>query len=382
MTHRVPFAERGGALRGLLDLATGCYPAFLFGGSLGGVLPVFHLHEVTREWLEPRLQFLAENGYRTVTSDQIARLVIDGIDPGPRAIALTFDDGWASVWTVAAPLVRKYSLTTILFAIPGRILDAAGVRPTIEEDGRTKVLRYEDGGTKVPRYDDSFVTWPELRAMHASGLVDVQSHTRSHAKIFSDDSLTGFVTPEYAREPMLDRPLAPGNDTVHFVEPDALGTPLYLRRSRMSDARRFVADERVAEKCRNHVRRHGGADFFKRAEWRQELQNIARASAGVVETEGARAAAIREELALGRAMLNEKLGTTMVRHVALPWGIAGEVTRRALAETGHETAFAERPFRRRGVHAGDDRFQLMRLNSKFLTCLPGRGRQWFFTTVR
>lgn len=382
MTHRVPFAERGGALRGLLDLATGCYPAFLFGGSLGGVLPVFHLHEVTREWLEPRLQFLAENGYRTVTSDQIARLVIDGIDPGPRAIALTFDDGWASVWAVAAPLLRKYSLTAILFAIPGRILDAAGVRPTIEEDGRTKVLRYEDGGTKVPRYDDSFVTWPELRAMHASGLVDVQSHTRSHAKIFSDDSLTGFVTPEYAREPMLDRPLAPGNDAVHFVEPDALGTPLYLRRSRMSDARRFVADERVAEKCRDHVRRHGGADFFKRAEWRQELQNIARASAGVVETEGARAVAIREELALGRAMLNEKLGTTMVRHVALPWGIAGEVTRRALAETGHETAFAERPFRRRGVHAGDDRFQLMRLNSKFLTCLPGRGRQWFFTTVR
>jgi hypothetical protein len=57
------------------------------------------------------------------------------------------------------------------------------------------------------------------------------------------------------------------------------------------------------------------------------------------------------------------------------------VTRRALAATGHETAFAERPLRRRGAHAGDDRFQLMRLNAKFLTCLPGRGRQWFCTTV-
>ena len=383
MTPRVPFAERGGALRGLLDLATGCYPAFLFGGSLGGVLPAFHFHEVTREWLEPRLRFLAENDYRTVTSDQIARLVIGGIDPGPRAVALTFDDGWASMWTVAAPLLRKYKLTAILFAIPGRISDAGGVRPTIDdegEDGRTEVLRHEcDDGL---RHEDPFVTWPELRALHASGIVDVQSHTRSHAMMFGDDHLAGFVTPEFAREPLLNRPLASVSGTMRFVESDALGTPLYLRRSRMSDARRFVADERVAEKCCNRVRRHGGADFFTRADWRHELQSVAQTGAGAVETEGAQAAAIREELSLGRALLNEKLGTTTVRHVALPWGIAGEVTRRALAETGHETAFAERPFRRRGVHAGDDRFQLMRLNGKFVSCLPGRGRQWFFTTVR
>ena len=94
MTARVPFAERGGSVRGLLDLATGCYPAFLFGGSIGDQLPVFHLHEVTREWLEPRLHYLVENGYRTVTCDEIARLVIDGVRPGPRAVALTFDDAW------------------------------------------------------------------------------------------------------------------------------------------------------------------------------------------------------------------------------------------------------------------------------------------------
>ena len=54
MTARVPFAERGGAARGILDLVTGCYPAFLFGGSIGDQLPVFHFHNVTREWLEPR----------------------------------------------------------------------------------------------------------------------------------------------------------------------------------------------------------------------------------------------------------------------------------------------------------------------------------------
>jgi hypothetical protein len=370
MRSRVPFAERGGALRGLLDLATGCYPAFLFGGSLRGVLPVFHFHEVTREWLAPRLQYLAENGYRTVTCDEIARLVVNGVDPGPRAVALTFDDAWASVWTVAAPLLREYELRAILFAIPARVPEAETVRPSGSATGPTG---HESGPL--------FATWPELRALHTSGIVDVQSHTRSHAMIFSADTLIGFVTPEYAREPLLGWPMDSVNGAPHFVEPDALGTPLYLRRSRMSDARRFVADERVSDRCRDHVRRHDGAAFFGRTDWRQQLREIAAASAGTFETETAQAAAIRAELALGRALLNEKLGTTSVRHVALPWGIAGELTRRAVAETGHETAFAERPFRRRGVHEGDDRFQLMRLNGKFLTCLPGRRRQWFFTTV-
>ena len=45
----VPFSERGGKARGCLDLVSGRYPAFVFGGGLGAFLPVFHFHEVTRE---------------------------------------------------------------------------------------------------------------------------------------------------------------------------------------------------------------------------------------------------------------------------------------------------------------------------------------------
>ena len=364
MTPRPPFGERGGSLRGLVDLATGCYPAFLFGGSLSGVLPVFHFHDVTRDWLEPRLLYLRENGYRAVTADEIARFVIDGVDHGPRAVALTFDDARASVWTVATPLIAEYGLKIILFAIPGRVVDA----PSVRAPGAT-------GG-------DVFATWPELRAMHASGVVDIQSHTRSHAMIFWHERLVGFVTPDYAHEDVLARPIVATNGAAHFLRPDELGTPLYPRRSRMSDARRFLADERAAERCRDHVSKNGGARFFDDPAWRSQLETIAFERAGGFEADDTRAATIRAELVEGRALLNEKLGTTSVKHVALPWGISGAVTRGMLADAGYATAFAERPLKRRGVRAGDDRFQLMRLNAKFLTCLPGRGRQWFFNTVR
>jgi hypothetical protein len=375
----VPFAERGGTVRGLLDLATGCYPAFLFGGSVGA-LPVFHFHDVTREWLEPRLEYLVDNGYRTVTCDAIARLVIGRVDPGRRAVALTFDDALASVWTVAMPLLRRMQLQAILFAIPARIADAAAVRPTMNDadvDADAGRATGED-----PAHGSPFATWPELRAMHEGGVFDVQSHTRSHAKVFCDSTVTGFVTPAFASEPCLDRPLASTNGAIRFVEPEALGTPLYLRRSRMSNARRFLPDELVVERCRQHVAQSGSARFFDRPDWRGELDALARSGEGRFEDDDARAAGILDEINEGRALLNDGLGTTTVRHVALPWGIAGDLARRALPGTGHVTAFAERPFRRRGVRAGDDRYGLMRLNGNFLTCLPGRGRQWFFTAVR
>ena len=82
-----------------------------------------------------------------------------------------------------------------------------------------------------------------------------------------------------------------------------------------------------------------------------------------------------------RECLDAQLGAGSVRHLALPWGIAGSLTRSLVSDAGYVTAFAERPLRRRAVRSGDDRFGLMRLNGKFVTCLPGTGRQWFFSTV-
>jgi hypothetical protein len=356
MTARVPFAERGGRLRGVLDLATGCYPAFLFGGSLGDLLPAFHFHDVTREWLEPRLQFLVDNRYRTVSCGEIARFVIDRARLEPRSVALTFDDAWESVWSVAMPLLKQYGLRAILFAIPARIRETAG--------------------------DSPFVTWTQLRDIHGSGVFDVQSHTRSHAMIFSADEIVDFVRPGYEHEPLLNRPITAMNGHIDTIGPDALGTPLYVRRSRMSDARRYVADADAAARCRRHVAEHGGSRFFDRPDWRRELGAIATNRHGGFESDAARSKTIHDELANGRALLNERLGTNTVKHVALPWGISGALTRRALDATGHLTAFAERPLRRRAIRAGDDRFQLMRLSGRFLTCLPGRGRQWFLTTVK
>ncbi|MBI4520108.1 MAG: polysaccharide deacetylase family protein [Gemmatimonadetes bacterium] len=363
---RVPFAERGGTLRGLFDLATGRYPAFLFGGSIGRLLPVFHLHDVEPATLDPQLRHLAENGYQTVTGDAIARLVRDGRHPGPHTVALCFDDARASLWTVGAPLLRRYGLQAMTFAIPGRITEAAACRPTLEQGAGPAA---HPDPTAPP-----FVTWPELQALSRSGVIDVQSHSYSHSRIFCHPVPTGFVTPAFADRPPLDRPLVSENGEPAYLSPADLGAPLFPERSRLSDAVRVFDDADVRRRCVAWVRARGGADFFRTRTWQAELRALAAGARVRDESDGARRAAIREELDRARSVLNDRLATNTVRHLCFPWGIAGALAREAARTVGYETAFSERLFGLRAVRAGDDPYRLMRLNGKFITWLPRHRR--------
>jgi hypothetical protein len=369
-TAREWLQQRGGVLRGALDLATFRYPRFLFGGGVGSILPVFHFHEAAVEQIEPAFRYLAENGYRTVTSEAIARFVRDGVHPGPHTVALCFDDAWASMWTVVSPLLRRYDLSAIVFVIAGRVRDAEQTRPTLDEGGAA--------AHDVDRSATPFVTWPELRRLHASGRVDVQSHTYSHARIFRSPRVIGFVTPGGLTHP-LDRPLVgPSRDLRVLSDGADLGAPLYEYSSRMGDCLRFMDDATVRDRCVRYVTERGGRGFFSQPDWERELRRLVPAMAGHYESPDDRTREIHDELDRSRSVLNAGLRTSTVRHICLPWEISGAITHDALRRTGYETAFADRPFASRAVRAGGDPYHLMRLNSRHLFCLPGRGRKVFF----
>jgi hypothetical protein len=371
-TSGVPFDERGGVLRGCLDLLAGRFPRFLFGGRLGdGLLPVFHFHDVTAQDLEPKLRYLAENGYRTANSEDILAHVKGATKLDRTHVGLCFDDAWASLWTVAAPLLKQYGLTAITYAIPGRMHDSDGVR----QPAGTSREGSAAATASTAQYDEPFVTWPELRALHGSGIVDVQCHTDSHSRIFCSGAVIGFVTPAYAATPLLNRPqLSPAPR--RFVNAEDLGAPLYAARSRMSDGLRINVSIDLHARCVAHVARAGGAAFFAQPDWRAQLtQLVRRDGASEVERHEEQVRAIEDELDRGRAVLNERLATRTVNHVCLPWGVSGTRTVTALARLGFGSAFANRL---RGVHAvqpGDDPYWLKRLPNKYIFRLPGRGRR-------
>jgi hypothetical protein len=369
----VPFGERGGRARGALDLLAGHYPAFTVGGGVGRLLPVFHFHETTPAALEPKLQYLAENGYRSVTSPAITALVRDGVSPAANSVALAFDDAWSSVWSVAGPLLRRYGMQAIVYAIPARIRDADAVRPTIE-NGATD-------SAATDHSDDPFVTWPELRRLQDDGTFDVQSHTRTHSMVFAAPVLVDFVSPAFRDESMLNRPRVDRTGIPRFLDPSALGAPLYVRRSSMSDALRFYPDEEAGARTTAYVAANGGERFFDRSDWRGELRRVAGDPRGTSQDTGARDRAIEDELRGAREDLQSRLPGHAVDHICLPWGVAGRATRAALERCGYRSGFANRFRGRFAVAAGDDPYALKRLSNRYIFALPGRGRRYVFLSA-
>jgi hypothetical protein len=92
------------------------------------------------------------------------------------------------------------------------------------------------------------------------------------------------------------------------------------------------------------------------------------------ETAAEQSEAIEVELVRSRDELASRLGTS-VRHICLPWGVSGALTRRALERTGFVTAFANKMTGRFAVGPGDDPYFLKRLNERHVFSLPGRGRK-------
>lgn len=357
----IPLGERGGALRGVLDLVCGRLPLFVFGGGVGTSVPAFHFHDERRAQLEPKLRYLRENDYRTVNADQLAAVAQGRRRPDGREVALCFDDAWSTVWTDAAPLLRELGLTAIVYAIPGRISDAPGCR--VVESADTSA--------------SPFMTWPELRALSASGTIDVQSHTFSHARIFTSAKVVDFVGPEYGQAPLLNRPALSTTPSLRVIDPTELGAPLYEQRSRMSDGRRVDVSSEAHQTCVETVRAGGGPLFFNRPGWRAELTAVVRRfdRRAPVETEAGRRLAIEDELDRSRSVLNSRLGVQSVRHVCLPWGVSGRTTSDALARLGFVSAVANRWRGTFAVRPGDDPLWLKRLPNRYVHALPGRGRR-------
>lgn len=108
--------------------------------------------------------WLRANGYRPVSLERIAEARRGGRQLPPKAVLLTFDDGFANFYTHVYPLLRLFDYPAVI-ALVGSWMDApAGA--AIDYD-REKVAR------------DRFLTWGQVREMVASGLVEVASH--SHA---------------------------------------------------------------------------------------------------------------------------------------------------------------------------------------------------------
>ncbi len=119
----------------------------------------FDEYAVWAEEFEADLQWIQENGYTTVTSQEVYDYLCRRQPLPEKAIWLTIDDGKLGVYKHAWPLLKQYNMKASLNLI-GEEIDKATQRP-------------EDRASQAAPY----CTWQELQQMSDSGAIELTSHT-------------------------------------------------------------------------------------------------------------------------------------------------------------------------------------------------------------
>jgi peptidoglycan/xylan/chitin deacetylase (PgdA/CDA1 family) len=130
--------------KGVRTITILCYHRFNDGRS--------KLSLSAREFTE-QMEYLAANDYHVVALRELPAMLRGEVPMPPRAVAISIDDGYRSMVEVAYPILQRYGFPATLFLYS----DLAGL--------------------------PAGLTWAQMKDMMASGLIDVQPHSKSHGNL-------------------------------------------------------------------------------------------------------------------------------------------------------------------------------------------------------
>jgi peptidoglycan/xylan/chitin deacetylase (PgdA/CDA1 family) len=106
---------------------------------------------VLPENFQAQLQYLADEGYHTITLTDLFLHLKQGYPLPEKPVVLTFDDGYRDAYDVVFPMLLEYGFTGTFFVL---------VTPTHFES-------------------PDYITWAQMKEMADAGM-DIQSHGRDH----------------------------------------------------------------------------------------------------------------------------------------------------------------------------------------------------------
>lgn len=116
------------------------------------------------------MRYLAENGYHTFKMSEVASILYNSLSFPEKSVIITFDDGYASNYTLAYPILQDYNL-----------------KATIAVVVLSSMVASDDGG--LTSQNIPHLSFDQMREMQQSGLVEIGSHSYDgHGMIKSSQS--------------------------------------------------------------------------------------------------------------------------------------------------------------------------------------------------
>lgn len=134
---------------------------------------------VRPEIFEGQMEYLHKAGYKTLKLDELISYIKGGLKQ-QKAVAVTFDDAWLDNYIYAFPVLKKYTINATIFVITDRTERASGKKTEspaiVPTHNESKLLIEKNEDYKV------VLNWELIKEMSDSGIVEIYSHTKSHAR--------------------------------------------------------------------------------------------------------------------------------------------------------------------------------------------------------
>ena len=354
------------------------YPNFVYApkpAQLAGELPVFVFHSIEPALFEQQLVYLAENDYRTLSVNEFVHCLHGTREVPPRSVLLTIDDARSSVWRYGLPLLKKYGMKATVFVIPGRTLEAEQLRPNLENVWQNKAsiqqLRALD-----PE-DTELCSWPEIRHMHATGLIDIESHTLFHREVFVSPQIVDFVDQKTLFTPY-NSPVTPYlqiDDVGNEVRlEDYYGFPLFAAMPLMAGQPALKVSDELLATCRSVFQQKNGDGDWKNY-LRKKVGRYFEKQESVFQKNGEVENSLFEDLSLAKELIRQKVSPEAGQHLCLPYTVGSEAAVAAARKAGMESCLWGTIPGQRTNRRGSDPFRIVRIKNDFIWRLPGKNRK-------
>jgi peptidoglycan/xylan/chitin deacetylase (PgdA/CDA1 family) len=173
-----------------------CYHGVVSSRISDSQVPFRVLH-VTDEELESHCRFLREE-CNPISLHSWKASLSGGPPLPPRPVLVTFDDGYRSVFTLARPILQKYSIPTVIFVCSDPVekrqllwYDAAARsigESRVDAVGRLPYAKWQEACGKFDMWvseDDptSLLSVDEIKTLAAIAGIEIGGHTTTHVRL-------------------------------------------------------------------------------------------------------------------------------------------------------------------------------------------------------
>lgn len=295
-----------------------------------------------------KLKWLKRHGYQAIHLQDLYEYMSSGKGLPRKPVVLTFDDGYLDNWVTVYPTLKRYDFKGTIFVNSDFVDPDSGIRANLEDVWR--------GDINIQEIEElGYLSWDEMRAMEQSGVMDIQSHSKTHTWYFSGEKIIDFHHPgDQNKYPWLTWNARP-EKKYKWITTDhesfmPYGYPVF-EFGRSLGVRRYIENNEFCQAMAGYVSQQKKG-FFDDPRWRRRLLAYAdeyrrnHNANGRYETDREYKDRLKAELTESKNILEQNLGK---RIDFLCWP-GGAYTQEAL-DAAYETGYCAST-----VHTGNNRY--------------------------